>query len=327
MFKGVIFALSACFIWGLIFVVPQFMEDFSPIEVALGRYLFYGIISVIILLKSKIQNSCRYPLAIWRRSLWISLVASMGYYVFVVIALRYSTPAICALVLGICPITIAFYGNWKERECHFKNLLLPSILIAIGLVLINIPPLFSTQSQATYLLGLASSFAALISWTWYAVDNARFLKKNPQIHGSDWSTMMGVSALFWVGVFSFGLYFFASHEFTFLQFTGFEPPLLRFLAGSAILGGLCSWLGAYLWNKASVYLQISLAGQLMIFETIFGLLYVYLLEQRLPPIFEVIAIIFFLIAVTYGLRNAMRVQGEAQAAAIPANDPPKTPTE
>jgi len=32
--KGIFFVLAACFIWGLIFVIPQFMEGFSSIEIA-----------------------------------------------------------------------------------------------------------------------------------------------------------------------------------------------------------------------------------------------------------------------------------------------------
>ena len=121
MFLGVAFALCACFIWGLIFVVPQFMEGFSSIEIALGRYLLYGIISLLIFCKSKVQGSCHYSRPIWIKAIYFSLILTIVYYTFVVLSLRYSTPAICVLVLGLSPITIAFYGNWKQREIAFVS--------------------------------------------------------------------------------------------------------------------------------------------------------------------------------------------------------------
>jgi len=56
----------------------------------------------------------------------------------------------------------------------------------------------------------------------------------------------------------------------------------NFIYGSLVLGLVCSWAGNFLWNHASTSLPLSLAGQLTIFETIFGLFFVYLVEQRFP---------------------------------------------
>lgn len=158
MFRGIAFALGACFIWGLIFVVPQFMTGFGSIEIALGRYLFYGIISLLIFAKLALQGRCRYPLNIWTKAVCYSIMTSIGYYTWVVLALRFCSPAICALVLGISPITIAFYGNWKNKEVSYSSLILPSVLILIGLVMINAPQFCAHEAQSQYLLGLACAF-------------------------------------------------------------------------------------------------------------------------------------------------------------------------
>ena len=48
MLKGVIFAIIACLVWGLVFVVPSFMQEFSSVEVSMGRYFTYGILSLIL---------------------------------------------------------------------------------------------------------------------------------------------------------------------------------------------------------------------------------------------------------------------------------------
>ncbi len=298
MIKGVVFALGACCIWGLIFVVPGYMQGFSSVEVAMGRYIFYGAISSLILINAKIQGKCRYPLSIWMRALFFSLAATFGYYIFVIYALRYASPAICTLILGISPISIAFYGNWKEKECSYKKLVIPATLIFIGLIIINAPHFFDDATPSRFAIGLVCSFAALINWTWYVVANSRFLKHNPTVAFSDWATLIGFTSLFWVLVF--GIVFTARFDLAKYSFS--NPDFAQFLIGSAILGLICSWVGAFLWNKASFNLPVSLAGQLTIFETIFGLFFVYLVEQRIPPLWEGIGIAVLLGAIIYGLK-------------------------
>jgi len=303
MFKGIVFALSACLIWALCFVVPQMMESFSSFEIAIGRYTFYAMISFLIFFKFRFQGTCRYSFSVWLRAIIFSLLSTFAYYVFVILSLRYSTPAICTLILGISPVAIAFYGNWREKECSYRSLLLPSLFIFLGLIIINIPQLKKNGFAVFYLLGIACSLLALVSWCVYVVANARFLKRNQNIHSSDWSTLIGVSSFFWVIVFAVILGVFFKEQLSFEKFFVWNTALKNYLMGSAILGFLCSWVGSFLWNRASCYLPVSLAGQLTIFEIIFGLLLIYLLEQRLPPLMEVLGMLLFLLAIVYGIRS------------------------
>jgi drug/metabolite transporter (DMT)-like permease len=303
MLKGISFALSACLIWGLIFVVPQFMQGFNSIEVAAGRYLFYGIISLFLFWKI----DKRYSFRIWRKALLYSLIFAVGYYPCVVLGLRYATPAICALIMGIGPITIALYGNWKEKEHSFRSLALPSLLILTGLVCINGPEVVANGISLNYLWGIAACFCALLTWSWYVVANARFLKDR-QISSSHWSTINGVATLFWTLLFVLGFALFFPENIDKGKYLALTPQLTAFLLGSAILGIICSWAGIFLWNKATLYLPLSFAGQLTIFETIFGLLFFYLLEQRLPPALEGVGIALFLGAIAYGIRQSSHLE-------------------
>ncbi len=300
--KGIAYALGACFIWGLIFIVPLYMEGFTPIEIALGRYFTYGMLSSAILLRAWSQGSCHYPLRIWIRAIGYSLVCSIGYYTFVILSVRYSTPAICALVLGISPISIAFYGNWRHKECSYQSLILPSLFILLGMIVINAPYIIEAPSPSTHLLGIFSAMWALAAWSWYVVENSAFLKKNPDVESGNWSTLVGVSTLFWVFVLGIVSTFFFKDQLDFNKYVEPGPQLVHFLIGCAVLGFLCSWVGAYLWNKASLFLPVSLAGQLMIFETLFGIGFVYALDQSLPPEMEFLGMAFLLIAIVYGVR-------------------------
>jgi drug/metabolite transporter (DMT)-like permease len=302
MFKGVVFALGACLVWGLIFVVPGFMAEFSSIEIALGRYSFYGLISLIFFLKGRFQNKFHYSRVIWFKAFYFSL-STVGYYTALVFSLRYASPAIAALILGVSPITIAFYGNWKRKEIPFKSLFTPSILTIIGLIVINIPHFQQTASPTSYLLGIGCALISLTSWSWYVVANANFLRYHSDVSSSDWSTLMGVSMLFWVFLITTFLTLFCEPQIQWSTFQTLNDQSLRFFGGSAVLGLLCSWIGVFLWNRASLYLPTPLAGQLTVFETIFGVIFVYLLAKTLPSSLELVGMIILFIAVVYCIRK------------------------
>lgn len=300
MIKGILCALAACLIWGLSFVVPVFMEDFSSVEITLGRYLFYGIASSFLLLKS--IHRVKYPIRTWLHAAFLGFLGSLGYYPFIVLSLRYANPAICALISGITPIAIAFYGNWIKRETSFSNLIVPSLIILAGLVMINLPYISFEDSNVSHLLGVAFAFISLASWTKYAVSNAYFLKANPHIHYGDWTTLIGFTTLLWMSVTIPLTYVFFNDLLPIERYTYWSPELGSFLIGCAMLGIVCSWLANYLWNIASANLPLLITSQLLIFETLFGLLFAYLVEWRLPYLMETLGTMLLVTAIAYGLR-------------------------
>lgn len=310
MLKGIVFAIVACLIWGLIFVIPELIKDFSILEIVLGRYFFYGMISVFFLLKNISFGKFRYSLSIWKMAIFYSLLSTVGYYSCVVMALKYTPPSICALILGISPITISFYGNWRQKECSYKSLFIPSLLVLIGLCIMNLPHLSESTSLSKDLFGLSCSLIALTIWSWFAVANARFLKLYSHVTMSDWTTLMGVAALFWVAIFGAILWFFYGEATTINKYFTWSQGLGDFLMGTAILGLFCSWLANYLWNKASQHLPISIAGQLLIFETIFGLIFICCIQHRFPPKLECLGIGLFLLAIFIGIRSMAKLAKE-----------------
>jgi len=72
----------------------------------------------------------------------------------------------------------------REKECSYRSLAVPSLLILIGLAIINGPALFASETPSTYLVGLLTCFIALFTFSWYVVANARFLKSNREISSS-----------------------------------------------------------------------------------------------------------------------------------------------
>lgn len=287
MFSGIIYVISACFFWGLIFVVPQMMEGYSSLEVAVSRYLFYGLFSVGLIGFCRKQELKQLNSSIWLRAFWFGLLANVLYYPCLVCSIRYATPVIATLIFGLSPIAISIFGNWKRRECRYEHLILPALCILIGLVLVNWRELHNSMIEGSlqdYLLGITSGVIAVGLWTYYAVANADFLKRHPQISSLTWSTVVGIATLGWIAIilaYSIGK---QGLDHTLRQYIISNSH--SFVIGGLILGILSTWVGIYCWNKGSSRLPVSFAGQLTVFETIFGLLFVFILEGRYPSATE-----------------------------------------
>ncbi|WP_042280434.1 DMT family transporter [Candidatus Protochlamydia sp. R18] len=309
MYKGIVLVLSACLLWGLIFVIPDLLISFTPLEVALGRYFCFGFISFIIMLCQGINKWLAIPKMIWIQALIYALVVNIFYYFSLILGSRYSNASTITLLLSLSPITLALYGNWHHQECSFKQLILPSLIVIVGLVLVNYSAInnLCTTSCHTYLFGLSCGIFSLFSWNWYVLSNAKFLKQHPEIPPSDWATLLGLATLFWVLlIISFSLIVIEKKSLN--KFFVFDRPLQEFLIGSCILGFFCSWIGAYLWNKGSQEIPMTLAGQLTIFETIFGLIYVYSFHRRFPTVWEGVGMIILLWGTFFTLQTFKKGQ-------------------
>lgn len=313
MFKGTFYGIAACFIWGLIFILPDLMVGYDSFEIALGRHFINGSISVLLITLQGGFSLKTFPPSIWAKAFIFALIVNIGYYTCLVMAVKFASPAIAALIVGVSPIIIAFYGNWLEKECSYGKLIFPSLLILTGLLLINLPLFFDEEQDVDkpfYILGILGAVFSMLAWSWYVVTNSRFLKSNPEISAQDWSTVIGVCTFIWaIGLgIAYESWLGAEH---WDKFIAPSPLLWNYLAGCAILGIMCSWFGTFLWNKASTLLPVSFAGQITIFETIFGLLFFYLLKQESPPPFELAGASLMLLAIFYGINTFATQQSHA----------------
>lgn len=287
MLIGIFFVISACFVWGLIFVVPQFMEGYSALEVALSRYFFYGIFSCGLLALFGHTELKKTTGRVWLRAFWFGLLANILYYPCLVFSIRYATPVIATLIFGLSPIVIALYGNWKQNECSYTSLVIPAVCIILGLGLVNFPALNDSSldgSMMEYCCGIVFGLFAVALWSYYAVANAQFLKQHREISSVSWSSIVGAATLAWVLLFVAGYVLYAGPEHALSRYATEDAQ--SFVFGGLILGILSTWVGIYCWNKGSSRLPVSFAGQLTVFETIFGLLFVFMLDWKFPSAIE-----------------------------------------
>lgn len=302
---AVAIGIFANVLWALAFLVPYALPTVDPILIAMGRYGTYGVLSLVLLLTAsrRVLRSLRKQ--DWWFALLFALAGNVGYYTALVFAIRHAGVAVSVLVIGTLPITMALYGNWRNREVRLQALLLPLSLIAGGLVAFNTLQFLAADSAAAHrdlMIGILYALLALALWTWFGVANAEYMKRRKDVSGQAWSTVIGVASLL-----------LTITVFPFLALVGVWSPgealstmvstaLLPYLFGSFVLGVVVSWAATVLWNSASRNLPVSLAGQLIVFETIFSVLYESMVDRALPEPLEILCMAVILGGVLLGIR-------------------------
>lgn len=302
---AILFGIIVNFIWGLAFLVPHLLHNVNPVMLAFGRYLFYGFISLI-LIRSASQTLSKFTLADWGMAMTFAFAGNVGYYVFLAIAIHFSGVPITALIVGTLPITIAIYGNFVEREFPFRILALPVGLILIGLVTINgynyINP-SSPEKNINFISGILFAFTSLLLWTWYGVRSAQYMKRNKHISGNSLSIAIGLCSLLLSIIGMILILIIDSKIYAInLQIATDFQLLISFLLGSALLGIVVSWFATLLWNQVIRELPISLSGQLIVFETLSGIIYASIADAVVPSTIEIVCSIIIISGVLIGVR-------------------------
>lgn len=301
--RGIFYAGLAGALWGFVFVVPSLLPDFNPLLLSTGRYIVYGILSALIILPKLIPLIQRLTRLDIQQLIWLSLSGNLMYYLLLASAVQLAGVATTSLIIGTLPVTITLAGRKDQGALSLRQLAWPLLLIMLGMLAVNISAFQQAANQQQPLhntvLGILCAFGALFSWTRFAVNNTRYLKLS-QFTSREWSSLWGITT----GLLSVLLLLIAGGLFPSQLLP--ELPQSRWLSFFAISLGLAlfsSWLGNLLWNAASRRLPITLGGQLIIFETLFALLYGFVYAARWPSLTEIIAIALLISGVLWTVRK------------------------
>jgi drug/metabolite transporter (DMT)-like permease len=281
---GTSFGAGAGAMWGLVFLAPEAVSDFRSIDLVVGRFLAFGAISAFLLVpkwRSLTSNLSRRD---WITLSWLALAGNTIYYFLLSSAVQAGGIATTSLVIGFLPVTITLVGSLERGAVPLRRLLPSLLLCSAGLILIarNAIASSSPQTFPSQTIGLLLAVAALISWTSYAVGNTRSLSRLSHLSVLDWNLLLGLLTGLQVLCITPVLYFFGSGHHQGADWAR--------LAGVSIgVALLASLVGNDLWNRMSRLLPLTLIGQMILFETLFALIYGYLWEQRFPTIFELAA--------------------------------------
>lgn len=280
---GIGAGIAAGAFWGLVFLAPELAPGFSPLQLSAGRYLAYGLVAALLVARAWPRLRRRLTPADWRGLAWLSLAGNIVYYLFLAQAVQLGGVAMTSIVIGLLPITVTLAGLREPGAVPLRRLA-PSLLLGgAGLACIGRDALACLDGGA--IIGLLSAIGALLSWTFYAVANRRWLARLEGISAKEWSLLVGVmtgaqALLLAAPAFAVGA---APHT---------SPEWLRFLGLVTAVGILCSVVGNALWNHASRALPMALMGQMIVFETVFASLYGFLWEARWPSGLEAAALVF-----------------------------------
>jgi drug/metabolite transporter (DMT)-like permease len=290
---GILCGIGAGALWGLVFLAPELVRDFTPLQLAIGRYLAYGGLAAGLIGSRWRMLVAALTRREWLALAWLSLAGNTLYYVLLSTAIQTGGIAMTSLVIGFLPVAVTIIGSRDHGAVPLRKLLPSLLLCGAGAVCIGWQALAAPASGSTrtQLAGLACAIGALASWTAYAVGNSRCLQRLSHISAHDWSLLTGIVT---------GAQAAALIPLTLLL----EPirhPLpawLHFAGVSACVAILASVAGNALWNRMSRLLPLTLVGQMILFETLFALLYGFLWEHRLPTGLEAAAFLLVVLSVT-----------------------------
>lgn len=294
--SGIAAGLGAGAMWGLVFVVPRMTPGLSAVDLTAGRFVSYGAMAALVMTWS--WRSHVWPT--WRQAataLGMSLLGATGYYLLLAQAIGAAGAAVPSLIIGTIPIWVMLLG--KPRGLTWASLAPGLVLTAAGLALMMQASLSHAgqlpQAGRNFWWGVGLALAAMVSWTGFAVLNAAWLKRHPEVSATEWANWLGIAT----GVGALLLWVVA----------GSEPETLLAQENKALSAIACiatgigpGWAATILWNKASQRLSVSLCGQLIVSETLFALFYSFVWDGLWPDASQWLAAALFTLGIMASIR-------------------------
>ena len=292
MLSGVLAGVAAGALWGLVFVAPRMVQGYSSVDLTGGRFLAYGMAALVVCLWT------RRPLPTPRQALaalGMSLLGFTGYYLLLVLAIRDAGTEVPTLVIGTIPLWVMLLG--KPGHLRWAALVPGIALTAAGLALMTFAP-HETSSAAAgphYWRGILWACASLACWTAFALLNASWLKRHPEVSATDWANWLGLAT----GAGAIVLWAVGGSDWGTVR-TQPDAPLFFTLALATGVGS--AWLATILWNVASQRLSASLCGQLIVSETLFALAYSFAWDGRWPTPAQAGAVLLFTLGILASIK-------------------------
>lgn len=307
MISGVLYALLAGLMWGLIFVGPLIVPEYPAVLQSMGRYLALGLIALPIawLGRVRLRQLTRKD---WVTALALTMMGNLIYYVCLASAIQRTGAPVSTMIIGTLPVVIPVFANLlysqRDGKLSWWRLSPALVLIGIGLLCVNISELnqgLPDFSGWRYGSGIALALISVVCWAWYALRNARWLRENPDKPPMMWATAQALVTLpvSLLGYIAACLWLNGQTPDFALPF-GPRPGV--FIGLMIAIAVLCSWVGALCWNVASQKLPTVILGPLIVFETLAGLVYTFILRQEFPPLLTVSGIALLIVGVVIAVR-------------------------
>jgi drug/metabolite transporter (DMT)-like permease len=297
MWQGVLAGLAAGALWGLVFVAPRMAAGFSAADVASLRFITFGVMALVLTAWGLWRGAARPTAAQMRAALGLSVLGFTGYYTVLALAIGWAGTAVPALIIGTIPLWVMVLGKpehlawrqlWPGLMCTAAGLLL---MMSVDLQAVSL----GVSDQPHYGWGVLLALLSMLSWTAFALLNARWVQAHPEVDSAQWTNWLGVCAglgalLIW-GVLG-----------TPLAELALQDDLGFALAVCLVTGVGSAWLASLLWTMASRRLSASLCGQLIVSETVFALVYSFAWDGQWPGLMQLLACVMFVLGILLSIK-------------------------
>ena len=305
---GTLFALAAGLMWGLVFIAPLLLPQYPAALLSFARYLAFGLIALPLAVLDR-QRLAQLSRSDWLEALKLSAVGNVLYYLCLAAAIQRAGAPLPTMIIGTLPVVIAVVSNRRnavrDGTLPWRRLGPSLALIAAGIAFVNQVEMRGLQPAqfGSYAGGALLAVVALACWTWYPLRNADWLREHADRNSSTWATAQGLATLplAALGFAGFWLWHALASDDTFSMPLGPTPAL--FVGLMLTIGLFASWLGTLCWNEASQRLPTTLAGQLIVFETLAALAYAFMLRGQWPEPATLLGVALLVAGVVWALRE------------------------
>lgn len=273
MSRGFLFAVGSGALWGVLLVMPHFLHDFSVIDIVFGRFFAFGILMLLLLWRYRRDSLNHLKPGDFGYYLQIALFGNLLFYFSLLASIHYLGAVPACILVGILPV-------WKPGFLipgYDKLPLIISMLLPASLVM-------GLQGE-TYFSGIMLLLAAAGSWQvsarlqGYMALNRRTLDNTDHLLLSSIAILPCLLLLLPLLAIEDSVFGLMSH--------GIDYPYWKlFWLAMIILGLCCTLCPRLLWKHCVKRGDESLLHRHSLWQSFFGLLYWFLIEQRLPSEIE-----------------------------------------
>jgi len=315
---GIFFGATAGASWGLVFLPPALLPGFHPLLLTCGRFVAYGVLALCLVLPILRRLRQKWSWQDLPALVRLSLSSNIVYFLLLSAAVQRIGIAATSLIIGLLPLTITLLGRSDHNVPSLSKLFWPLLAVLAGVACINIEALSRAESLATNwyepALGLLMAAGALASWSWYAWDNARALEKT-DFDSNEWSLLVGLMT----GLVAAGVWGLIDWLAPVASPLADDAQWTLFWSLNLVLALVSSWLGYMAWNACTRRLPLTLTGQMVVFETLFALIYGFAYLQRLPSLLEAMSIVLLVGGVVASVRLHSGHRRAVQTSVQPAS--------
>ena len=284
--------MSSGALWGALLVLPLWLTDFSASDITVGRFLvFSGFILVMVLVYRR--DSLRH---LGNGGIWhfqqIALFGNLFFYLALVASIKHIGAVPACILVGILPVI-----GWKYADSGFqsqKEFLPVLVLMCLALLfaVASQDKPVSYQAADPWLPGVMLLLIAGICWLYSSSLQSRIIRIHPEIDPSDHFLLTGI--LLVPGLLLMFLLIFSSDSTYGLLISEHSYQRNRlFWTSMLVIAGLSTLLARLMWKQFARRECETPALWQCSLKSVFGLLYVFLIEERWPDTLEALALICF----------------------------------